>query len=93
MDDNDFMIHAEGRLVSKGVFEIDARLRVRDGIELTPGYGKLGAARNALLQAVVDEAARGRTQGATEFLVKLDDLGKTYEIDFDELVGANDRPH
>lgn len=83
---DDFTIHTEGRFVSKGLWQIDARLRLRDGVHTKPGDLLLGKARLALFQAVLGEAARGHLHGAATVWLRVDDLGQAYEVDLGELI-------
>ena len=67
-NDKPFTVSVEGSLSDDGVWNIDARLRWRDG---APPLGSrlLGLGRLALLEGIAREASRGRSLGATKVRV------------------------
>ena len=83
--EKDFRTEVIGFLGDDGVWQIDATLTFRNGLDPQPGETLLGEGRLALLQGIVTEGLRGRSMGATRVRVRMDIGGEVREFGLDEL--------
>ena len=82
---DDFTTRVTGSLDDDGVWQIDATVTFRDGLDPQPGDKLLGDGRLALLQGIVREGLRGRSMGATQVRVRMDIGGQVSRLSPDEL--------
>jgi hypothetical protein len=83
----DYRLDVEGRRAPGGAWQIDATLRFRRGTHTTIAERLFGPGRLAMLQAIVEEGAFGRAQGATSVLVHVDIDGEVRDMSLDDLIG------
>jgi len=87
--EKDFITQVTGSMGDDGIWEIDATVTFRSGLDPQPGDELLGAGRLALLQGIVREGLRGRSLGATRVRVRMEIAGRVSRLSpdaFDELV-------
>ena len=82
-----YVLDVEGHPGTNGEWRVEATLRYRKGTPMTLGERLFGPGRTSLVQAVIEEGANGRAQGASSILVRLDIDGEVRELALDDLLG------